>query len=148
MKTKVFHSGPQERETPAGRRSSLVVWVGVGAGAGLAVLRRPDGRVAEEAGRTLLAQLTLGVVQAALIGQINPFILHILPSARPVDSRLGRPTVQMPVSGWQESEWPLHSHSSQCPRYSPPPVRVYPGAQSWKRNHHDEEKILTRKGGA
>lgn len=39
-------------------------------------------------------------------------------------------TEQAPLSGWQLSEWPLHSHSSQCPRYSPPPVRVYPGAQS------------------
>lgn len=69
-----------------GSRSSLVVWVGVRAGAGLAVLRGTDGRVAEEAGGALLAQLTLGVVQAALIGQINPFICHILSSARPVDS--------------------------------------------------------------
>lgn len=136
-----------------GSRSSLVVWVGVRAGAGLAVLRGTDGRVAEEAGGALLAQLTLGVVQAALIGQINPFICHILSSARPVDSRVGLRTVQMPVSGWQESEWPLHSHSSQCPRYNPPPVRVYPGAQSLKRNQHfhrDEENILTdtQKGGA
>lgn len=41
----------------------------------------------------------------------------------------------MPVSGWQESECPLHSQSSQWPRYKPPPVRVYPGAQSLKRQY-------------
>lgn len=33
-------------------------------------------------------------------------------------------TEQRPLSGWQLSEWPLHSHSSQCPKYRPPPVRV------------------------
>lgn len=65
--------------------------------------------------------------------------------------RLDLPTEQMPVSGWQESECPLHSHSSQWPRYRPPPVRVYPGAQSLKRNrhfHHDEGNQPRPEGGA
>lgn len=132
-----------------GKARLLVVWVGMRAGAGLAVLRGAHGRVAKEAGGALLAQLSLGVVQAALVGQKKS--LSYRPSARPAGSRLGLPTEQMPVSGWQESEWPLHSHSSQCPRYSPPPVRVYPGAQSLKRNQHfqrDEKDIVTGKGGA
>ena len=44
----------------------LVVGVRVGAGAWLAVLGGPDGGVAVETGGTLLTQLALGVVQAAL----------------------------------------------------------------------------------
>lgn len=54
-------------------------------------------------------------------------------------------TVQMPVSGWHESEWPLQSQSSQWPRYSPPPVRVYPGAQSWNRQHVIEKTNMNLK---
>lgn len=45
---------------------SLVVWVSVRAGAGLAVLWSPNSGVSKEAGGALLAELTLGVVQAAL----------------------------------------------------------------------------------
>ena len=44
----------------------LVAGVRVGAGAGLAVLGGPHGGVAEESGGTLLTELALGVVQAAL----------------------------------------------------------------------------------
>lgn len=64
-----------------GSASSLVVWVVVRAGAGLTVLRGTHGRVAKEAGGTLLAQLALGVVQAALIGQRNALISPMLPSS-------------------------------------------------------------------
>lgn len=80
------------------------------AGTGLAVLWGANGRVAEKAGRTLLAQLTLGVVQAALFGQTNAFLRRILSLARvsvrveTLDFCPGPCTVQMPVSGWQESE--------------------------------------------
>lgn len=54
-------------------------------------------------------------------------------------------TVQMPVSGWQESEWPLHSQSSQWPRYKPPPVRVYPAAQSWKIHYDFDNETSIRR---
>lgn len=111
-------------------RHSLVVRVSVRAGAGLAVLRGANSGVAEEAGGAQLAELPLGVVQAAL-GEETHHVqtsdhLHNVATAQPVSVH----TVQMPVSGWQESECPLHSQSSQWPRYKPPPVRVYPGAQS------------------
>lgn len=72
-----------------GGGSSLVVWVGVGAGAGLAVLRGAHGRVAEEAGGALLAQLALGVVQAALIGQRNALMSPIPPWVRKGGVRSG-----------------------------------------------------------
>lgn len=45
---------------------SLVVWVSVRAGAGLAVLWSANSGVTEEARSTLLTQLTLRVMQAAL----------------------------------------------------------------------------------
>lgn len=69
---KISHrpTGGGENPAPVRGVSSLVVWVGVRAGAGLAVLRRSDRRVAEEPRSTLLTQLPLGVVQAALIGEI------------------------------------------------------------------------------
>lgn len=53
---------------PVRGQSSLVVRVGVRAGAGLAVLRGSHRGVAEEPGSTLLTQLPLSVVQAALRG--------------------------------------------------------------------------------
>lgn len=46
-------------------RGELVVWVSVRAGAWLAVLRSANSGVTEEAGRALLTQLALSVVQAA-----------------------------------------------------------------------------------
>lgn len=49
-------------------QDSLVVWVSVRAGAGLAVLRSANSGVTEEARSALLAQLALSVVQAALEG--------------------------------------------------------------------------------
>ena len=49
-------------------QDSLVVWVSVRAGAGLAVLWSADSGVTEEAGGALLAELPLSVVQAALEG--------------------------------------------------------------------------------
>lgn len=126
---------------PGGKgRGSLVVGVGVGAGAGLAVLWGTDRGLAEEAGSALLAQLTLGVMEAALTGARQHFSQeggNSLPRKAPRYARTpyaGLPTVQIPVSGWQESECPLHSHSSQWPRYKPPPVRVYPAAQSLKKD--------------
>lgn len=98
-------------------QDSLVVRVSVRAGAGLAVLRSANGGVAEEAGGALLTQLALSVVQAALEEEREE--THGV--ERSVQSRrgaiiktvIGHRTVQMPVSGWHESEWPLHSHSSQ-----------------------------------
>lgn len=45
---------------------SLVVWVTVGAGAGLAVLRSANSGVTKEARSALVTELALGVVQATL----------------------------------------------------------------------------------
>lgn len=50
-------------------QDSLVVWVSVRAGAGLAVLWSANSGVTEEAGSALLAQLPLSVMQAALGGE-------------------------------------------------------------------------------
>lgn len=60
-------------------QDSLVLWVSVRAGAGLAVLRSANSGVTEEAGRALLTELPLGVVQAALEGG-NISCLEICPS--------------------------------------------------------------------
>ena len=97
-------------------QDSLVVGVSVRAGAGLAVLRRADGGVAEEARGALLTELALSVVQAALEGERQVMCIYGSVHAVPVVPLCGDVaprTVQMPVSGWQDSEWPLHSHSSQ-----------------------------------
>lgn len=51
-------------------QNSLVVWVSVRAGTWLTVLWSTNSRVAEEARRTLITQLALSVVQAALVGEI------------------------------------------------------------------------------
>ncbi len=50
-------------------QDSLVVWVSVRAGAGLAVLRSANSGVTEEAGSALLTELPLSVVQATLQGE-------------------------------------------------------------------------------
>lgn len=102
-------------------QDSLVVRVGVRAGAGLAVLWSASGGVAEEAGGALLTELTLCVMQAALAGEAYR-CLESCPSwlngynqatTKSGITNLVPHTAQMPVSGWQESEWPLHSQSSQ-----------------------------------
>lgn len=61
----------------------LVVWVSVRAGARLAVLWSANSGVAEEARSTLLAELTLCVMQAALEGETHSLeCLEICPSHR------------------------------------------------------------------
>lgn len=93
---------------------SLVVRVSVRAGAGLAVLRCANSGVAEEAGGALLAEFTLSVMQAALEGETHHGLDMRLPHLSGLlHSGFMLCTVQMPVSGWQESECPLHSQSSQ-----------------------------------
>lgn len=96
---------------------SLVVWVSVRASAGLAVLWSTSSGVTEEARSTLLTELTVSVVEAALQGDINHsqgsiFLIRMLKFEHG-ERAVWLYTVQMPVSGWQESEWPLHSQSSQ-----------------------------------
>lgn len=129
---------------------SLVVWVTVGAGAGLAVLRSANSGVTKEARSALVTELALGVVQATLEQEMYHVYRHAhLPDMLLSNHNLTNighvlnpalRTVQVPVSGRQESECPLQSHSSQWPRYKPPPVRVYPGAQSLKKR--DVIKII------
>lgn len=51
-------------------QNSLVVWVSVRAGTWLTVLWSTNSRVAEEARSTLITQLALSVMQAALVGEI------------------------------------------------------------------------------
>lgn len=113
----------------------LVVWVSVRTGAQLAVHWSSSSGVAKEARGALLTELTLRVVQAVLERDTHthtPYTSTIRGLQSREKSRAGPEllTVQTPVSGWQVSECPLHSQSSQWPRYKPPPVRVYPGAQS------------------
>lgn len=122
---------------PAQCGHPLVLREREGTGAGLAVLGGPGGGVPVEAGGTLVTEVPCRVVRASLgdsggtnwgcQGWANA-------TAPPKTLGMWGLTEQAPLSGWQLSEWPLHSHSSQCPRYSPPPVRVYPGAQSCGRD--------------
>lgn len=116
----------------------LVLWISVRTGAGLAVLWSANSGLTEETSSALLTELSLSVVQTALEGEREKYF--VFPGCHKKSHKTSISvvlcTVQMPVSGWQESEWPLHSQSSQWPKYRPPPVRVYPDAQSLKRQRY------------
>lgn len=104
---------------------SLVFRVREGTGAGLAVLGGPGGGIPVETGGTLVTEIPCCVVQASLGGHTNIWgCTRVIDTQPPQLMRMEGLTEQAPLSGWQLSEWPLHSQSSQCPRYSPPPVRV------------------------
>lgn len=129
------HQGPSPACTSlplSPYKHSLVFGVHERAGAGLAVLRGAGSGVPIEAGRTLVTEVPCRVVQAALEGgggrRMGVHGTGRWPQhpKKPQGAMTppGGLTEQRPLSGWQVSEWPLHSQSSQCPRYSPPPVRV------------------------
>lgn len=83
----------------------LVVWVSVRAGAWLTVLWSANVGMAKESRGALVTALALCVMQAALREEdtrlVKTAVLRIKKSA---DTHVEFRTVQMPVSGWQESE--------------------------------------------